>query len=68
MLDEGVTFIDVGAYSSKPNAENVSEEEEQSNCSNRTSYCKAVSGGFTIDRYYLGSTVAATCCIQATDK
>ena len=28
MLNEGATFIDVGAYSSKPNAEYVSEEEE----------------------------------------
>lgn len=28
MLKEGATFIDVGAYSSKPNAEFVSEEEE----------------------------------------
>ena len=28
MLDEGATFIDIGAYSSKPNAEYVSEEEE----------------------------------------
>ncbi|MBK9225058.1 MAG: dihydropteroate synthase [Flavobacterium sp.] len=28
MLDEGATFIDVGAYSSKPNAEFVSELEE----------------------------------------
>lgn len=28
MLDEGATFIDVGAYSSKPNAEFVSEAEE----------------------------------------
>ncbi len=28
MLDEGATFIDVGAYSSKPNAEFVSENEE----------------------------------------
>lgn len=28
MLSEGATFIDVGAYSSKPNAEYVSEEEE----------------------------------------
>lgn len=28
MLNEGATFIDVGAYSSKPNAEDVSEEEE----------------------------------------
>jgi dihydropteroate synthase len=28
MLDEGAAFIDVGAYSSKPNAEFVSEEEE----------------------------------------
>ena len=28
MLSEGATFIDVGAYSSKPNAEFVSEEEE----------------------------------------
>lgn len=28
MLLEGATFIDVGAYSSKPNAEYVSEEEE----------------------------------------
>lgn len=28
MLDEGATFIDIGAYSSKPNAEFVSEEEE----------------------------------------
>ena len=27
MLDEGATFIDVGAYSSKPNAEFVSEFE-----------------------------------------
>ncbi len=30
MLDEGATFIDIGAYSSKPNAEFVSEEEERS--------------------------------------
>ncbi|MFL9829525.1 dihydropteroate synthase [Flavobacterium sp. ST-87] len=30
MLDEGATFIDVGAYSSKPSAEFVSEEEELS--------------------------------------
>jgi dihydropteroate synthase len=28
MLNEGATFIDVGAYSSKPNASYVSEEEE----------------------------------------
>jgi dihydropteroate synthase len=28
MLNEGATFIDVGAYSSKPSAEYVSEEEE----------------------------------------
>ena len=28
MLHEGATFIDVGAYSSKPNAEFVSQEEE----------------------------------------
>lgn len=28
MLGEGATFIDVGAYSSKPNAEFVTEEEE----------------------------------------
>jgi dihydropteroate synthase len=28
MLNEGATFIDIGAYSSKPNAEFVSEEEE----------------------------------------
>lgn len=28
MLEEGATFIDVGAYSSKPNADNVSETEE----------------------------------------
>lgn len=28
MLNEGATFIDVGAYSSRPGAENVSEEEE----------------------------------------
>ncbi|MEY8848267.1 dihydropteroate synthase [Psychroserpens sp. XS_ASV72] len=28
MLEEGATFIDVGAYSSRPNAEHVSEEEE----------------------------------------
>ena len=30
MLGDGATFIDVGAYSSKPNAELVSEEEELS--------------------------------------
>ncbi len=29
MLSEGVTFIDVGAYSSRPGAEFVSEEEER---------------------------------------
>ena len=28
MLEEGATFIDVGAYSSKPNADDVSESEE----------------------------------------
>lgn len=28
LLSEGATFIDLGAYSSKPNAELVSEEEE----------------------------------------
>jgi dihydropteroate synthase len=28
MLDEGATFIDIGAYSSKPNAEFVSKQEE----------------------------------------
>jgi len=28
MLNDGATFIDIGAYSSKPNAEFVSEEEE----------------------------------------
>ena len=28
MLDEGATFIDVGAYSSKPNADEVSQDEE----------------------------------------
>ncbi len=29
-LDEGATFIDVGGYSSRPNAKNISVEEEQS--------------------------------------
>ena len=28
MLEEGATFIDIGAYSSKPNAEHVSEADE----------------------------------------
>ena len=28
MLNEGATFIDVGAYSSKPNAQEVAEAEE----------------------------------------
>ena len=28
MLDQGATFIDIGGYSSRPGAENVSEEEE----------------------------------------
>lgn len=28
MLNEGATFIDVGAYSSRPNAQHISEEEE----------------------------------------
>jgi len=28
MLNEGATFIDVGAYSSRPNAENISEDDE----------------------------------------
>jgi len=28
MLEDGATFIDVGAYSSKPGAEHISEEEE----------------------------------------
>lgn len=28
MLDEGVSFIDIGAYSSKPNADEVSQDEE----------------------------------------
>ncbi|ULC58814.1 dihydropteroate synthase [Flaviramulus sp. BrNp1-15] len=28
MLNEGATFIDVGAYSSRPNADDVNEEEE----------------------------------------
>ena len=29
MLSDGATFIDIGAYSSRPNAEHISEEEEQ---------------------------------------
>ncbi len=28
MLNEGATFIDIGAYSSRPNAQNISEDEE----------------------------------------
>ncbi len=28
MLNEGATFIDIGAYSSRPNADHISEEEE----------------------------------------
>jgi dihydropteroate synthase len=28
MLEEGATFIDVGAYSSRPGAKHISEEEE----------------------------------------
>ena len=28
ILNEGATFIDVGAYSSRPNADNISEDEE----------------------------------------
>ncbi|MCF6351196.1 MAG: dihydropteroate synthase [Flavobacteriaceae bacterium] len=28
MLDQGATFIDIGAYSSRPNAKHISEEEE----------------------------------------
>lgn len=28
MIDEGADFIDLGAYSSRPNAKNISEEEE----------------------------------------
>ena len=30
MLSEGATFIDIGAYSSRPNAEHISEKEELS--------------------------------------
>jgi len=30
MLTEGATFIDIGAYSSRPNADHISEEEELS--------------------------------------
>lgn len=30
MLDDGATFIDIGAYSSRPNATHISEEEELS--------------------------------------
>ena len=30
MLDEGATFIDIGAYSSRPGAKHISEEEELS--------------------------------------
>ena len=30
MLSEGATFIDIGAYSSRPNADHISEEEELS--------------------------------------
>ena len=30
MLNEGATFIDIGAYSSRPGAENISENEELS--------------------------------------
>jgi dihydropteroate synthase len=30
MLDEGADFIDIGAYSSRPGAEDISEEEEMS--------------------------------------
>lgn len=30
MLNDGATFIDIGAYSSRPNAPHVSEEEEKS--------------------------------------
>ena len=29
MLEEGADFIDLGAYSSRPGADNVSENEEQ---------------------------------------
>lgn len=29
MLDEGATFIDMGAYSSRPGAANISIEEEE---------------------------------------
>ena len=28
MLDEGATFLDIGGYSSRPNADHISEEEE----------------------------------------
>jgi len=61
MLDEGATFIDVGAYSSKPNAENVSEEEELNRI---VPIVQAIVKRFpevllSIDTFR--STVAATC-------
>ena len=32
ILDEGAGIIDIGAYSSRPNAENVSAHEEMERC------------------------------------
>ena len=61
MLDEGATFIDIGAYSSKPNAEFVSEEEE---CSRILPVIKSILKQFpdaliSIDTFR--SRIAAVC-------
>jgi dihydropteroate synthase len=61
MLEEGATFIDIGAYSSKPNAEFVSEEEE---CSRILPVIKSILKQFpdallSIDTFR--SRIAAVC-------
>ena len=52
IIDEGAAIIDIGAYSSRPNAEHISAEEEMTHRSGDSE--PQSSGGYYFRRYFSG--------------
>jgi len=61
MLEEGATFIDLGAYSSRPGATDISEEEEQARLLPAVEILLQVFPGILLSVDTFRSTVAKKC-------
>ena len=62
IIDEGASIIDIGAYSSRPNAEHITAEEEMNRLTYRTGDRKPESSGcYRFGRYFPGGCSRTVC-------